>query len=143
MPRRSLRLAETHFARGMLIRRTTSVPSPRGSNLPTIRPLPACGAIGLRFRIGTAYEKLNQSDAALDAYYTVIARGPQASKSGNEPEYFGDYKSGFEGRKVAGKAQALKEAIAVYEKSPRWTARAPARPPSESKLRLEEFHLED
>jgi TolA-binding protein/thioredoxin-like negative regulator of GroEL len=68
------------------------------------------------FRIGTAYEKLNQPDAALDAYYTVISRGPQDAKSGGEPEYFWYYKSGFEAGQILEDRKLYKEAIAVYEK---------------------------
>ena len=69
-----------------------------------------------RFRMGAAYEKLNQPDAALDAYYTVIARGPSEAKGGGEPEYFWYYKAGFEAGKLLEERELWKEAIAVYEK---------------------------
>jgi hypothetical protein len=68
-----------------------------------------------RFLIGDAYEKLNQPDAALDAYYTVIAEGPRDPKGG-EPEYFWYYKAGFEAGKMLEDRKLWKEAIAVYEK---------------------------
>ncbi len=69
-----------------------------------------------RFRIGAAYEKLNQSDAALDAYYTVISRGPKEAAAGAEPEYFWYYKAGFEAGTLLEERKLWKEAIAVYEK---------------------------
>jgi outer membrane protein assembly factor BamD (BamD/ComL family) len=69
-----------------------------------------------RFRMGAAYEKLNQPDAALEAYYTVIAGGPRAAKDGGEPEYFWYYKAGFEAGKLLEERELWKEAIAVYEK---------------------------
>lgn len=68
------------------------------------------------FRIGEAYEKLNQSDAALDAYYTVISRGPKDASPGAEPDYFWYYKAGFEAGTLLEDRKLWKEAIAVYEK---------------------------
>ncbi len=68
------------------------------------------------FRIGEAYEKLNQSDAALDAYYTVVSQGPKEASGGAEPEYFWYYKAGFEAGTLLEERKLWKEAIAVYEK---------------------------
>lgn len=68
------------------------------------------------FRMGAAYEKLNQPDAALDAYYSVISRGPKEGAEGSEPEYFWYYKSGFEAGTLLEERKLWKEAIAVYEK---------------------------
>lgn len=96
------------------------------------------------FRIGTAYEKLNQPDAALDAYYTVISRGPQDPKGGGEPEYFWYYKSGFEAGTLLQEKKLYKEAIAVYEKiSAVDGPRAGEAAERIKKLRLENFIWED
>lgn len=66
------------------------------------------------FKIGTAYEKLNQPDAALDAFYSVVSRGPSADN--REPEYFWYYKAGFEAGTLLANRKLWKEAIAIYEK---------------------------
>jgi tetratricopeptide (TPR) repeat protein len=68
------------------------------------------------FKTGTAYEKLGESDAALDAYYSVISRGPGGGPAGKEPEFFWFYKSGFEAGSLLEDRKLWKEAIAVYEK---------------------------
>ncbi len=96
------------------------------------------------FRIGDAYEKLNQPDAALDAYYTVIAGGPADPKGTGEPEYFWYYKAGFEAGKLLEARKLWKEAIAVYEKiSSVDGPRAGEAAERIKKLRLENFIWED
>jgi TolA-binding protein len=96
------------------------------------------------FLIGEGYEKLNQPDAALDAYYTVISRGPRDDAAGAEPEYFWYYKSGFEAGTLLEDRKLWKEAIAVYEKiSAIDGPRAGEAADRINKLRLANFIWED
>ncbi|CAN5558279.1 hypothetical protein BH09VER1_BH09VER1_38450 [soil metagenome] len=62
-------------------------------------------------KMGAAYEKLGNTDAALDCYYAVFSQ-PQ---KGN-PEYFWYYKAGFDAGSLLERQKLWKEAIAVYDK---------------------------
>jgi len=62
-------------------------------------------------KMGEAYEKLGENDAALNCYYNVFSEGQKGG-----PEYFWFYKAGFEAGSLLERQKLLKEAIAVYEK---------------------------
>lgn len=90
-------------------------------------------------RMGTAYEKLGDTDSAIAAFYDVIkpdGSGPQ--------EFFWFYKAGFDAARILESAQRWEEAIRVYE-----MLAAPTGPRSEearsriNKIRLENFLWED
>ncbi len=86
-------------------------------------------------KMGVAWEKLGNYDAALDSYYGAFS---QNQKGG--PEYFWFYKAGFDAGRLLESQKLWKEAIAVYEKigsieGPR-AEEARARV---SRLRLENF----
>lgn len=100
------------------------------------------------FRTGAAYEKLNQPDAALNAYYEVVSRGPQAvqgaSETHAEPEYFWFYKAGFDAAALLKERKLWKEAIAIYEKLAAVDGpRAGEASEQIKKLRLENFLWEE
>lgn len=63
-------------------------------------------------KMGAAWEKLGNSDAALDCYYRVFAKGQDKG----EPEYFWYYKAGFSAGELLSSQKLWKEAVAVYEK---------------------------
>jgi len=63
-------------------------------------------------KMGSAWEKLGNNDAALDCYYSVFAQGQQKG----EPEYFWFYKAGFDAGSLLEAQKLWKEAVAVYEK---------------------------
>ncbi|MGB7794572.1 MAG: tetratricopeptide repeat protein [Terrimicrobiaceae bacterium] len=62
-------------------------------------------------KMGAAYEKLGNYDAALDAYYAAFSEGQKGG-----PEYFWYYKAGFDAGRLLESQKLWKEAIAVYEK---------------------------
>ncbi len=62
-------------------------------------------------KMGAAYEKLGNSDAALDCYYGAFSQGQKGG-----PEYFWFYKAGFDAGRLLESQKLWKEAIAVYEK---------------------------
>jgi len=62
-------------------------------------------------KMGAAYEKLGNSDAALDCYYGVFSQGQKGG-----PEFFWFYKAGFDAGRLLESQKLWKEAIAVYEK---------------------------
>ena len=62
-------------------------------------------------KMGAAYEKLGNYDAALDAYYAAFSEGQKGG-----PEYFWYYKAGFDAGRLLESQRLWKEAIAVYEK---------------------------
>ena len=62
-------------------------------------------------KMGAAYEKLGNYDAALDCYYGTFSRGQKGG-----PEYFWFYKAGFDAGRLLESQRLWKEAIAVYEK---------------------------
>jgi len=62
-------------------------------------------------KMGAANEKLGNTDAALDCYYSVFSQGQKG-----EPEYFWYYKAGFDAGRLFESQKLWKEAIAVYEK---------------------------
>lgn len=62
-------------------------------------------------KMGAAYEKLGNTDAALDCYYAVFSQ-PQKGA----PEYFWYYKAGFDAGSLLERQKLWKEAIAVYDK---------------------------
>jgi tetratricopeptide (TPR) repeat protein len=62
-------------------------------------------------KMGAAYEKLGNYDAALDSYYAAFS---ERHKGG--PEYFWYYKAGFDAGRLLESQKLWKEAIAVYEK---------------------------
>jgi tetratricopeptide (TPR) repeat protein len=62
-------------------------------------------------KIGAAYEKLGDTDAALDCYYGVFSQGQKGG-----PEYFWFYRAGFDAGRLLESQRLWKEAIAVYEK---------------------------
>jgi tetratricopeptide (TPR) repeat protein len=62
-------------------------------------------------KMGAAYEKLGNSDAALDCYYGVFAQGQKGG-----PEFFWFYRAGFDAGRLLESQRLWKEAIAVYEK---------------------------
>lgn len=63
-----------------------------------------------RWKMGIAWEKLGDKDAALKSFYTVLS----GQKPGDE-EFLWLYKSGFDAARILEKQQAWREAIAVYE----------------------------
>jgi TolA-binding protein len=62
-------------------------------------------------KMGAAYEKLGNTDAALDCYYGVFSQGQKGG-----PEYFWFYRAGFDAGRLLESQRLWKEAIAVYEK---------------------------
>ncbi|HEY5704502.1 MAG TPA: tetratricopeptide repeat protein [Terrimicrobiaceae bacterium] len=62
-------------------------------------------------KMGAAWEKLGNYDAALDCYYDAFAQGQKGG-----PEYFWFYKAGFDAGRLLESQKLWKEAIAVYEK---------------------------
>jgi tetratricopeptide (TPR) repeat protein len=62
-------------------------------------------------KMGAAYEKLGNTDAALDCYYGVFSEGQKAG-----PEFFWFYRAGFDAGRLLESQRLWKEAIAVYEK---------------------------
>ena len=62
-------------------------------------------------KMGAAYEKLGNSDAALDCYYAVFSQGQKGG-----PEFFWFYRAGFDAGRLLESQRLWKEAIAVYEK---------------------------
>ncbi len=62
-------------------------------------------------KIGDAYRKTGDTDAALAAYYDVLNAGQE-----KEPEYFWYYKAGFEAGRLFETQKRYKEAIAIYDK---------------------------
>jgi TolA-binding protein len=62
-------------------------------------------------KMGSAYEKLGNYDAALDCYYNALSQGQKGG-----PEYFWFYKAGFDAGRLLESQKLWKEAIAVYEK---------------------------
>lgn len=90
-------------------------------------------------KMGTAYEKLGETDAALSSYYDVLSTGQQG-----EPEYFWYYKVGFDAGRLLETQKNLNEAIAVYEKlSAVEGPRAEEAKSLVNKLRLENFIWEN
>jgi len=90
-------------------------------------------------KMGAANEKLGNTDAALDCYYSVFSQDQKG-----EPEYFWYYKAGFDAGRLFESQKLWKEAIAVYDKiasidGPR-AAEARERI---NKLRLENFIWEN
>lgn len=86
-------------------------------------------------RMGAAYEKLGNVEAAIATYYDVL-KNPQVK----EPEYFWFYKAGFSAARVLEAQSSWSEAIGIYEqiaavKGPR-AEEARARV---NKIRLENF----
>jgi TolA-binding protein len=61
-------------------------------------------------KMGAAYEKLGNTDAALDCYYGVFSEAQKA------PEFFWFYRAGFDAGRLLESQRLWKEAIAVYEK---------------------------
>ncbi len=61
-------------------------------------------------RMGTAFEKLGETDAALAAFYDVIKGG-----QGTVPEYFWFYKAGFDAARILESQKRWEEAVRVYE----------------------------
>jgi TolA-binding protein len=62
-------------------------------------------------KMGAAYEKLGNTDAALDCYYGVFSEGQKGG-----PEFFWFYRAGFDAGRLLESQRLWKEAIAVYEK---------------------------
>ncbi|HEY5814527.1 MAG TPA: tetratricopeptide repeat protein, partial [Terrimicrobiaceae bacterium] len=62
-------------------------------------------------KMGAAYEKLGNSDAALNCYYGVFSQGQKGG-----PEFFWFYRAGFDAGRLLESQKLWKEAIAVYEK---------------------------
>ena len=62
-------------------------------------------------KMGAAYEKLGNTDAALDCYYGVFSQGQKGG-----PEFFWFYRAGFDAGRLLESQRLWKEAIAVYEK---------------------------
>lgn len=62
-------------------------------------------------KMGAAYEKLANTDAALDCYYGVFSQGQKGG-----PEFFWFYRAGFDAGRLLESQRLWKEAIAVYEK---------------------------
>ena len=62
-------------------------------------------------KMGAAYEKLGNFDAALNCYYGVFSEGQKAG-----PEFFWFYRAGFDAGRLLESQRLWKEAIAVYEK---------------------------
>jgi tetratricopeptide (TPR) repeat protein len=62
-------------------------------------------------KMGAAFEKLGNYDAALDCYYGAFSQGQKGG-----PEYFWFYKAGFDAGRLLESQKLWKEAIAVYEK---------------------------
>lgn len=62
-------------------------------------------------KMGAAYEKLGETNDALNCYYSVISK-----KQGQEPEYFWYYRCGFDAGRLLEQQKLWTEAIAVYEK---------------------------
>jgi tetratricopeptide (TPR) repeat protein len=62
-------------------------------------------------KMGAAWEKLGNYDAALDCYYGAFSKGQKGG-----PEYFWFYKAGFDAGRLLESQKLWKEAIAVYEK---------------------------
>jgi tetratricopeptide (TPR) repeat protein len=86
-------------------------------------------------KMGAAYEKLGNYDAALDCYYGTFSQG---QKDG--PEYFWFYKAGFDAGRLLESQKLWKEAIAVYEKIGRVDGpRADEARERVNRLRLENF----
>lgn len=62
-------------------------------------------------KMGAAYEKVGNTDAALDCYYGVFSQGQKGG-----PEFFWFYRAGFDAGRLLESQRLWKEAIAVYEK---------------------------
>jgi tetratricopeptide (TPR) repeat protein len=90
-------------------------------------------------RIGAAYEKFGDTDAAVAAYYDVLKDGQTGT-----PEYFWFYKAGFGAARLLESAKRWDQAIRVYE-----LIAAVSGPRSDdaaariNKIRLENFLWED
>jgi tetratricopeptide (TPR) repeat protein len=90
-------------------------------------------------KMGGAYAKLGNNDAALDCYYRVFSQDQKG-----QPEYFWFYKAGFEAGSLLERQKLWKEAIAVYEKIGSFDGpRAGEARDRVNKLRLENFIWEN
>jgi tetratricopeptide (TPR) repeat protein len=90
-------------------------------------------------KMGAAYEKLGNLDAALDCYYGAFSQGQKGG-----PEYFWFYKAGFHAGRLLESQRLWKEAIAVYEKMASIDGpRAEEAREQVNRLRLENFIWED
>lgn len=90
-------------------------------------------------KMGAAYEKLHNTDAALNCYYSVFS-----DEQKGEPEYFWFYKAGFAAGDLLESQKLWKEAIAVYEKIGSIDGpRAEEAAGRVNKLRLENFIWEN
>ncbi|MBN8711012.1 MAG: tetratricopeptide repeat protein [Verrucomicrobia bacterium] len=90
-------------------------------------------------KMGTAYEKLGDTQAALNCYYRVFSQDQKG-----EPEYFWYYKAGFDAGRLLESQKLWKEAIAVYEKIAALEGpRAEEARTRVNKLRLENFLWEN
>ncbi len=90
-------------------------------------------------KMGAAYEKLGDTQAALNCYYRVFSQDQKG-----EPEYFWYYKAGFDAGRLLESQKLWKEAIAVYEKIAALEGpRAEEARTRVNKLRLENFLWEN
>jgi tetratricopeptide (TPR) repeat protein len=90
-------------------------------------------------KMGAAYEKLGNLDAALDCYYGAFSQGQKGG-----PEYFWFYKAGFDAGRLLESQRLWKEAIAVYKKMASIDGpRAEEARDQVNRLRLENFIWED
>ena len=90
-------------------------------------------------KMGAAYEKLHDTDAALNCYYSVFSAEQKGA-----PEYFWYYKAGFAAGDLLESQKLWKEAIAVYEKIGSIEGpRAEEAAGRVNKLRLENFIWEN
>ncbi len=90
-------------------------------------------------KMGAAYEKLGDNQAALNCYYRVFSQDQKG-----EPEYFWYYKAGFDAGRLLESQKLWKEAIAVYEKIAALEGpRAEEARNRVNKLRLENFLWEN
>ncbi len=90
-------------------------------------------------KMGAAYEKLGDTQAALNCYYRVFSQDQKG-----EPEYFWYYKAGFDAGRLLESQKLWKEAIAVYEKIAALEGpRAEEARNRVNKLRLENFLWEN
>ena len=61
-------------------------------------------------RMGAAFEKLGDNDAAVACYYDVLKAG-----QGKNPEFFWFYKAGFGAARILESSQKWNEAVKIYE----------------------------